>query len=47
VIELRMFQGKAYAEMLDELGYTKEVTVRSLYLRAVQELQALLQQFAD
>jgi RNA polymerase sigma factor (sigma-70 family) len=47
VIELRMFQGKAYAEMLDELGYTKEVTVRSLYMRAVQELQALLQQFAD
>lgn len=46
VIELRMFQGKAYAEMLDELGYTKEVTVRSLYMRAVQELQVLLQPFA-
>jgi len=47
VIELRMLQGKAYAEMLDDLGYTKEVTVRSLYMRAMQELQALLQQFAD
>ncbi|MEY4829866.1 MAG: hypothetical protein RLZZ562_1662 [Planctomycetota bacterium] len=47
VIELRMLQGKAYADMLDDLGYTKEVTVRSLYMRAMQELQALLQQFAD
>jgi len=47
VIELRMLQGKAYAEMLDDLGYTKEVTVRSLYMRAMQELQALLQPFAD
>jgi len=47
VIELRMLQGKAYAEMLEDLGYTKEVTVRSLYMRAMQELQALLQPFAD
>ncbi len=47
VIELRMLQGKAYADMLDDLGYTKEVTVRSLYMRAMQELQALLQPFAD
>ncbi len=47
VIELRMFQGKAYSEILGELGYTKEVTVRSLYMRAVQELQALLQPYAD
>jgi RNA polymerase sigma factor (sigma-70 family) len=47
VIELRMFQGKAYSEMLEELGYTKEVTIRSLYMRAVQELQVLLSQFAD
>ncbi len=47
VIELRMLQGKAYADMLEDLGYTKEVTVRSLYMRAMQELQALLQPFAD
>jgi len=45
VIELRMFQGKPFAEIMPELGYTKEVTVRSLYMRAVQRLQELLAQF--
>ncbi|GDY03287.1 hypothetical protein LBMAG49_26160 [Planctomycetota bacterium] len=47
VIELRMFKGKPYSEIMHELGYTKEVTVRSLYMRAVQRLQELLAQFAD
>lgn len=47
VIELRLFQGRPYAEIMAELGYTKEVTVRSLYMRAVQRLQELLQGFAD
>ncbi len=47
VIELRMFQGKPFAEIMPELGYTKEVTVRSLYMRAVQRLQELLGGFAD
>lgn len=42
VIELRMFQGKPFAEIMGELGYNKEVTVRSLYMRAVQRLQELL-----
>lgn len=47
VIELRMFQGKPFAEVMVELGYTKEVTVRSLYMRALQRLQELLPGFAD
>lgn len=47
VIELRMFQGKPFAQIMPELGYTKEVTVRSLYMRAVQRLQELLTGFAD
>jgi RNA polymerase sigma factor (sigma-70 family) len=47
VIELRMFQGKPFAEIMPELGYTKEVTVRSLYMRAVQRLQELLGGFTD
>lgn len=45
VIELRMFQGKPFAEIMPVLGYTKEVTVRSLYMRAVQRLQELLARF--
>ncbi len=47
VIELRMFQGKPFAEIMPLLGYNKEVTVRSLYMRAVQRLQELLGGFAD
>lgn len=47
VIELRLFQGKPFAEVMGELGYTKEVTVRSLYMRALQRLQELLPGFAD
>jgi RNA polymerase sigma factor (sigma-70 family) len=47
VIELRLFQGRPFAEIMGELGYTKEVTVRSLYLRALQRLQELLAGFAD
>ncbi|GAB4139994.1 MAG: hypothetical protein Fur0037_06350 [Planctomycetota bacterium] len=47
VIELRLFQGRPFAEIMGELGYTKEVTVRSLYMRALQRLQALLPGFAD
>lgn len=47
VIELRLFQGRPFAEVASELGYTKEVTVRSLYMRALQRLQGLLQGFAD
>lgn len=47
VIELRMFQGKPFAEVMVDLGYTKEVTVRSLYMRALQRLQELLPGFAD
>lgn len=47
VIELRLFQGKPFAEIMPLLGYTKEVTVRSLYLRALQRLQTLLAGFAD
>lgn len=45
VIELRLFQGKSYAEIMPELGYTKEVTVRSLHMRALQRLQELLGPF--
>jgi RNA polymerase sigma factor (sigma-70 family) len=47
VIELRLFQGKSFAEILPELGYSKEVTVRSLYMRAMEQLQALLPGFDD
>lgn len=47
VIELRLFQGRAYSEITTELGYTKEVTVRSLYMRAVQRLQELLVEFGE
>jgi RNA polymerase sigma factor (sigma-70 family) len=47
VIELRLFQGKPFAEIMTAMGYTKEVTVRSLYMRAVQRLQELLAPFAD
>ena len=45
VIELRMFQGKSFAEIAPELGYDKEVTVRSLHMRAMQRLQELLAAF--
>lgn len=45
VIELRMFQGKSFAEIAPELGYDKEVTVRSLHMRALQRLQELLAAF--
>jgi RNA polymerase sigma factor (sigma-70 family) len=45
VIELRLLQGKQYADMIGELGYTKEVTVRSLYMRAMERLQQLLAEF--
>ncbi|HEX6810847.1 MAG TPA: sigma-70 family RNA polymerase sigma factor [Planctomycetota bacterium] len=46
VIELRLFQGKSFAEIMPVLGYTKEVTVRSLHMRALQRLQELLSQFS-
>jgi RNA polymerase sigma factor (sigma-70 family) len=45
VIEMRMFQGKSFAEIMPVLGYTKEVTVRSLHMRALQRLQELLGEF--
>lgn len=45
VIELRLFQGKSFAEIGPELGYDKEVTVRSLHMRALQRLQELLAAF--
>jgi RNA polymerase sigma factor (sigma-70 family) len=47
VIELRLFQGKSFAEIMPLLGYTKEVTVRSLHLRALQRLQELLAEFGS
>ncbi len=46
VIELRLFQGRPFCDIAAELGYTKEVTVRSLYMRALQRLQVLLAGFA-
>jgi RNA polymerase sigma factor (sigma-70 family) len=46
VIELRLFQGKSYAEIMPLLGYDKEVTVRSLHMRALQRLQELLADLA-
>lgn len=45
VIELRMFQGKSFAEIAPLLGYDKEVTVRSLHMRALRRLQELLAEF--
>lgn len=45
VIEMRMFQGKSFAEIMPVLGYTKEVTVRSLHMRALQRLQELMSEF--
>ncbi len=47
VIEMRLFQGKSFAEIAPLLGYTKEVTVRSLHMRALQRLQELLEPFRD
>ncbi|HLQ36639.1 MAG TPA: ECF-type sigma factor, partial [Planctomycetota bacterium] len=47
VIELRMFQGKPFVEVMQAMGYTKEVTVRSLYMRALQRLQGMMHGFAD
>jgi len=47
VIEMRMFQGKSFAEIMPVLGYTKEVTVRSLHMRALQRLQELMGEFGD
>jgi RNA polymerase sigma factor (sigma-70 family) len=45
VLELRLFQGKSFAEIMPLLGYTKEVTVRSLHMRALQRLQELIAPF--
>lgn len=45
VIEMRLFQGKSFAEIMPLLGYSKEVTVRSLHMRALQRLQELLAKF--
>jgi RNA polymerase sigma factor (sigma-70 family) len=45
VLELRLFQGKSFAEIMPLLGYTKEVTVRSLHMRALQRLQELMAPF--
>lgn len=47
VLELRLFQGKSFAEIMPMLGYTKEVTVRSLHMRALQRLQELMAGFAN
>ncbi|MBZ0153422.1 MAG: RNA polymerase sigma factor [Planctomycetes bacterium] len=47
VIEMRLFQGKSFAEIAPVLGYTKEVTVRSLNMRALQRLQELMAPFDD
>jgi RNA polymerase sigma factor (sigma-70 family) len=47
VIEMRMFQGKSFAEIMPALGYSKEVTVRSLHMRALQRLQELMGQFGS
>lgn len=46
VLELRLFHGKSFAEIMPLLGYSKEVTVRSLHMRALQRLQELLAKFA-
>ncbi|MGC6487770.1 MAG: RNA polymerase sigma factor [Planctomycetota bacterium] len=45
VIELRLFQGRSFAEIAPALGYDKEVTVRSLHMRALHRLQELLADF--
>lgn len=45
VLELRTLQGLSYAEIAPQIGYQKEVTVRSLHLRALQRLQELLPGF--
>lgn len=45
VLEMRLFQGKSFAEIMPVLGYTKEVTVRSLHMRALQRLQELMAPF--
>ncbi len=45
VLELRLFHGKSFAEIMPLLGYTKEVTVRSLHMRALQRLQELMAPF--
>lgn len=47
VIELRMFQGKSFAEIAPLIGYDKEVTVRSLHMRALRRLQELLAEFGS
>jgi RNA polymerase sigma factor (sigma-70 family) len=47
VLEMRLFQGKSFAEIMPLLGYDKEVTVRSLHLRALTRLQELMQPFDD
>jgi RNA polymerase sigma factor (sigma-70 family) len=47
VLEMRLFQGKSFAEIMPVLGYTKEVTVRSLHMRALQRLQELMAPFDD
>ena len=44
---MRMFQGKSFAEIMPALGYSKEVTVRSLHMRALQRLQELMGQFGS
>jgi hypothetical protein len=44
---MRLFQGKSFAEIMPLLGYDKEVTVRSLHLRALTRLQELMQPFDD
>ena len=45
VLEMRLFQRMSFAEIAPRLGYTKEVTVRSLHFRALQRLQELLAEF--
>ncbi|MBM3974671.1 MAG: sigma-70 family RNA polymerase sigma factor [Planctomycetes bacterium] len=45
VLEMRLFQGKSFAEIMPLLGYDKEVTVRSLHLRALTRLQELMKPF--
>ncbi|MBL8751636.1 MAG: sigma-70 family RNA polymerase sigma factor [Planctomycetes bacterium] len=45
VLEMRLFQGKSFAEIMPLLGYSKEVTVRSLHMRALQRLQELIAAF--
>jgi len=46
VLELRMLQDLSYKEIAPLLGYEREVTVRSLYMRARSVLQKELQRFA-